>query len=84
MIKEQEIITQNVKTSLKEAKERYVQLSIKYHDCISFTEDEEIEWKEVCQIVLDDLKITDPNMFIDIKKSNKEKYELYRKNQTRN
>ena len=66
--------------TLEEANTRYIKLSIKYDDCIPFTKVEEIEWNMVCKIVFDALRITNPNMFIDIKKSNKDKYERYKKN----
>ena len=63
--------------TLEEANKRYTELSIKFHDCVPFHPDEDIEWQEVCKIVFDDLRITNPNMFIDIKKSNKDKREKY-------
>jgi hypothetical protein len=63
--------------TLEEANKRYIELSIKYHDCIPFHPDEDIEWQEVCKIVFDDLRISNPDMFIDIKKSSKDKYEKY-------
>lgn len=55
--------------TLKEANKRYIELSIKYLDCVPFDLEEDIEWEEVCKIVFDDLRITNPDMFIDIKKS---------------
>jgi hypothetical protein len=57
--------------TLEEANKRYIELSIKYLDCIPFHPDEDVEWQEVCKIVFDDLRITNPNMFIDIKKCNR-------------
>lgn len=55
--------------TLEEANKRYAELSIKYYDCIPFHPDEDIEWKEVCEIIIEDLRINNPNMLIDIKKS---------------
>ena len=74
-IKVQEIIIQIVRNEMKleEASKIYTDLSIKYLDCIPFTPEEDVLWKEVCEIVFSDLRASNPDMFIDIKKSNKEK-----------
>ena len=55
--------------TLEEANKRYAELSIKYYDSVPFHPDEDIEWKEVCEIIIEDLRINNPDMLIDIKKS---------------
>jgi hypothetical protein len=73
-IKAQEIIIQIVRNemTLEEASKIYTDLSIKYLDCIAFTPEEDILWKEVCEIVFSDLRVKNPDMFIDVKKSARE------------
>lgn len=54
--------------TLEEANKRYTELSIKYLDGIPFHPDEDVEWQEVCEIIIEDLRINNPDMLIDIKK----------------
>lgn len=66
--------------TLEEANLIYTTLSVKYLDCIPFTSSEELQWEQACNLVFADLRVTNPDMFIDIKQNNKDKYERYRKN----